>query len=729
MNTAEVLTYFQGVKSRGANQWQCNCPAHNDKKASLSIKAESSGKTLLHCFKGCKTEEVLNAVGLEMKDICSERKESTWKERLEYSRKKKIEALYHYKAADGDYLYTKVRFEDKDISYVVIDKMNDRYSYSKGERAHVLYRLPELVKAIECRQTIYIVEGEKDVETLRTLGYAATTSGGATSWREEFASIFTGVDIVILPDHDEAGEKLRDEIIKSLTPYAHSIRWTFTSTEDKADVTDYIKKEKHTKEELNKLINASERKYAPWIYATGGKENKRLRVNAGILAENITRTVPFLIVRYPNEEKDSFYLYEDGVYKKSNRNKMKSVIYKYVPPSMVSDSLLNNVCGLLLSQGKNIHSWRDLDKDEKYINLKNGLYNVNTRKLEPHTPSVLSTRQLECNYDPAATNRRVFDKYMNDLCLDDNGNVDEEKKAIIQEYCGAVLSNVNVCRTKKAMILLSLMGNTGKSQLLKLINEILGDNASANVPIQNMNEKSKFALGGIVGTRVIIVGDQTSSEIEDSAIFKQLTGGDDIKVEQKGKQPYTYCYPGGVIIACNNLPIFKDDKGGHLFERLAIIPCINVIPKELRDSYLLDKMLKEKEAVFNWFLEGFHRLKDNNYRLTESSASDEVMGEYRSRQDTLFAYIIENYVITGDEKDRVSKSEFEKDYSKWCELNDRQAVKKRNVKDRMESLGCPYKRARVGDKAGISVYTGLKEKMTDFEAIEQKGYVQEEIPF
>ncbi|MFR1062307.1 MAG: DUF5906 domain-containing protein [Enterocloster sp.] len=71
------------------------------------------------------------------------------------------------------------------------------------------------------------------------------------------------------------------------------------------------------------------------------------------------------------------------------------------------------------------------------------------------------------------------------------------------------------------------------------------------------------------------MGDQTGSEIKDSAIFKQLTGGDAVQVEQKNKQPYSYIYPGGIVIACNNLPGFADDKGSHIFERLCIVPCIN----------------------------------------------------------------------------------------------------------------------------------------------------------
>ena len=157
------------------------------------------------------------------------------------------------------------------------------------------------------------------------------------------------------------------------------------------------------------------------------------------------------------------------------------------------------------------------------------------------------------------------------------GKVDQDKKAVIQEYMGLILSNVKVYRIKLALVLWSLLGNSGKTQILNLVGELLGKDKIANIPIQQMNEVSKFTLGSIVGKRLISIGDQTGSEIKDSSVFKQITGGDAVKIEPKNKQPFYYIFPGGIAIACNNLPSFQDDKGGHIFERLCVVPCTNTI--------------------------------------------------------------------------------------------------------------------------------------------------------
>lgn len=727
MTLQELLAYFEISRKNNKNSYQCKCPVHGDKKASLTI-SEKNGKLLLHCHAGCKPEEILAAVGLEFKDL-GNYQSPKWRERLEYGQKKRIEAVYDYKSSDGKYLYSKVRFEGKTIRYLTIDKENDTYQYYKMKDTATLYRLPEVIKAVKAGYPVYIVEGEKDVETLRDMGYVATTAGGVNDWRKEYAPYFTGAQVIILPDNDKSGLELKDRIMRDLKHYAHSIRWVITSAADKGDVTDYLRKEGHSKVDLQQLVANSENIGAPWLYVTGSGENKKLKINPGILADSISKGLSYLIVRRPDEEKDDFYLYENGVYNKCNRNKVKSIILRYVPMSLATDNLVNNVCNLLFYQERNICTFRDLDNDENYINLKNGLYNIRTKQLESHTPKLYSTLQLNCEYHPENNNRPVFDCYMNDLCSDREGNTDEQKKAVLQEYMGLILSNVKVHRTKQALVLWSLLGNSGKTQILNLIGEILGNEAIANIPIQHMNEASKFSLGSIVGKRMISIGDQTCSEIKDSAVFKQLTGGDPIKVEPKNKQPFYYTFPGGIAIACNNLPSFQDDKGGHLFERLCVVPCINTIEKERRDSAILDKMLIERDAIFNWFLAGLHRLMDNNYKITKSQACELAMNDYRKKLDTVYRFLTENYIVTGKREDMVSKPDFENKYITWCKRNDYNFVNKQNIKERMEANGCPADKARCEGRAGVMVYRNLQPREEDFKNVTQEEYEQQNFPF
>lgn len=727
MTLHELLAHFEVPRKISNSSYQCKCPTHIDKEASLTI-SEKNGKLLLHCHAGCETKDILEEVGLTFQDL-GDYNPLQWRERLEFKQGKRIEAVYDYKSAAGQYLYSKVRFEGKEIRYITVDKKGDTYKYCKKSNLATLYHLPELIRAVQCGYPVYIVEGEKDADTLKKLGYTATTAGGANDWNKKFASYFTGAKVVILSDNDESGLKLKDQIMKDLKHYAHSIRWTITSEANKGDVTDYLEKEGHTKEDLQQLISEAENVGAPWLMVEGDGKKAKIKINGDILADSISRGLSYLIVRRPDEEKDDFYIYEHGVYVKSNRNKVKSIIRKYVPVGFASDYMINNVYNLLLCKENNICTFRELDINEQYINLRNGLYNLKTRELEPHSPKVYSTVQLDCEYHPEDNSRPVFERYINDLCSDRDGNVDGEKKAVIQEYLGLILSNVKVFRAKLCLVLWSALGNSGKTQILNLVGELLGSDKIANIPIQHMNENSKFALGSIVGKRLISIGDQTGSEIKDSAIFKQLTGGDPVKVEPKNKQPFYYIFPGGIAIACNNLPSFQDDKGGHVFERLCIIPCINTIEQERRDGAILDKMLTERNAIMNWFLEGLHRLIDNKFKVTKSVACEIAVKDYREKMDTVFRYLSEFYTVTGDRADMVLKTDFDGAYITWCIMNEYTHVNKQNIKDRMEANGCPADKGNIDGKRGVMVYRNLKLKNSGFQNVTQEEYEQEQFPF
>lgn len=67
-----ILTHLEKVRDHGGGQFTALCPAHEDKSPSLSVKVDTDGFTLLHCFAGCTPEEVVNAVGMELRDLYPE---------------------------------------------------------------------------------------------------------------------------------------------------------------------------------------------------------------------------------------------------------------------------------------------------------------------------------------------------------------------------------------------------------------------------------------------------------------------------------------------------------------------------------------------------------------------------------------------------------------------------------------------------------------------------------
>ena len=725
MRFDEFIRHFQGIKYTSNNSVKVLCPCHRDKDPSLSI-SEKGDKILIKCFRNCYYKDILAAVGLKEEDMFNDEKvkpEKTWRDKLLDERQyrgKTIEAVYDYTDAKGKYLYSKIRFTGKVIRYFAIDYKNDTYQTGKPEGVSTLYNLPATLKAIKKGFPVYITEGEKDADTLKNLGFTATTAGSVSDWKKSYAKYFIGAKVIILPDNDVPGLELKDKITKDLRPFAHSVKSVITSKADKGDVTDYINEE-HSKEDLQQLINEVTAIVAPWIEVIEKKDGTtKQRVNPGLLKACISEHLSYKTVE------GSFYWYRNGYYKKADKHNVKAKIAAYIPDGIANDNLLNNVYNLMLADFDHMAREEDFNECEDYINFRNGLYNIHTKTLEPHDSSILYSRQVNTDYIADATNKPIFDKFINDLCCSSSGDIDTEKRNALAEIAGLAISNVYGHRTKKAAILYSPVGNTGKSQFLALLGELIGADNIITVPLQNMNEdKGRFAFANAGLIRLIMNGDQGKSTIKDSSVFKAASGGDYIKAEGKGKDIKSLVFKGFIIIACNDLPYIADDKGDHIYRRLYIVPCTHEVPEKERDPGILSKMRKELPAIANWAIEGLHRLKNNRYNFSDVAAGKEYIENYRKSSDTVFSFLMdEGYIITKDPKDKVVKSELFTAYKNYCIANERIQVGVQQFGERITKVtGYPEQVTRINNKQ-YRVMQGIKMDNDGFRAA---TYEQESI--
>ncbi len=146
-----------------------------------------------------------------------------------------IVATYDYTDESGHLLFQVVRFEPKDFRQRRPSGSDWEWSV-KGVR-QVPFRLPKLIEAEG--ETIYIVEGEKDVLTAERLGLVATcNAGGAGKWRSEFSRYFKGAEIVVIPDNDEAGRNHASQVAKLLEGSASKVVIMPLPTKD---LTDWVR--------------------------------------------------------------------------------------------------------------------------------------------------------------------------------------------------------------------------------------------------------------------------------------------------------------------------------------------------------------------------------------------------------------------------------------------------------------------------------------------------------
>ena len=162
-----------------------------------------------------------------------------------------IKDIYPYTDKDGKTLYEVVRFEPKTFRP---RRMNGTgYVWNLQGVVQVPYRLKDIYDKRD--EIIYIVEGEKDANTLAKMGYVATTNCfGASNWKVELNSHFSGRDCVIVPDNDDEGRKHADKVVEQLKSVCSSLKVVHLPVANqKEDITDYFGW-LGSKDEFDKLV-------------------------------------------------------------------------------------------------------------------------------------------------------------------------------------------------------------------------------------------------------------------------------------------------------------------------------------------------------------------------------------------------------------------------------------------------------------------------------------------
>jgi hypothetical protein len=251
MNPVELVLSKLPSAKRNGQGWHARCPAHDDRRASLSIAEGDDGRALLHCHAGCEPDAICGAIQLRPADLFPEastpstvyangqkpeRRRNTVDKPLSKSsgptfttareaiaelerRNGTRSASWTYHNAEGTPCGVIVRWDRPDGKEVrPAALIGDRWTLVGMPEPRPLYGLPDVLKA----ETVYVTEGEKAADAVQSLGLTATTSAhGAKAAEKTDWTPLAGKAVVILPDNDEPGRDYADRaaaILGKLTP-------------------------------------------------------------------------------------------------------------------------------------------------------------------------------------------------------------------------------------------------------------------------------------------------------------------------------------------------------------------------------------------------------------------------------------------------------------------------------------------------------------------------------
>lgn len=234
-------------KSTGVDKYQSFCPIHETDgghNPSLSISAGHNDNVLIYCHAGCDT----NLIFQQIKSMTPSHPQ------------KNIVAIYKYYDEKNHLLFEKIRYDPKDFRIRYTDRFGE-VIWKLPTTKPPLYNLPTVLNAIKNKETVYIVEGEKDVDNLGKHKLIATCNfdgaakeGQNPKWRDRYNETLKEADsIVIISDNDDPGRAHAQFIIEALSKYVKNIKIVeLPGLKDKEDVSDYLIN--HTIQDLLAII-------------------------------------------------------------------------------------------------------------------------------------------------------------------------------------------------------------------------------------------------------------------------------------------------------------------------------------------------------------------------------------------------------------------------------------------------------------------------------------------
>jgi putative DNA primase/helicase len=188
------------------------------------------------------------------------------------------------------------------------------------------------------------------------------------------------------------------------------------------------------------------------------------------------------------------------------------------------------------------HKQAELDSDANIINLKNGLYNIETGEFKEHTPDYLSITQKPIIYNPSAR-PKLFGSFLGQVLYP------SEIRTAVEVMAYSLYKD----NPFEIIVKLFGYGANGKSVFTGLLTALHGSKNVSNVPLSSMI-KNRFALSDLENKYVNIDTELPSTTIHDSTILKKVTGRQPIRVERKNQNAYDVTLYLKLFFSANKIP-------------------------------------------------------------------------------------------------------------------------------------------------------------------------------
>jgi putative DNA primase/helicase len=331
---------------------------------------------------------------------------------------------------------------------------------------------------------------------------------------------------------------------------------------------------------------------------------------------------------------------------------------------------------------------KEFDQDPWLLNCSNGVLDLRTGELHPHSSELRLTKLCPVAYDPNAQ-APTWERFLREIFLED-----DELIQYVQRACG--YSITGDIREDKMFICWGT-GANGKSTFLQTLRRVLGDYAGAIAPaaiVHKGKDSHPTAVADLYGLRFAIAVETEEDQWLAEAQVKALTGRDSIKARFMHRDYFEFEPRAKIWLATNHRPLIRDTSPA-IWRRIALIPFRAFFPPELQDKTLGEKLWEEREGILAWLVQGC--LDWQQQGLGECDAVAEATESYRTDMDALQDWLQERCVP--DAKATTPFKELYDDYLAWCSETDQEPLGKRAFANRLTEKGFEIARLKGDAKA------------------------------
>lgn len=334
-------------------------------------------------------------------------------------------------------------------------------------------------------------------------------------------------------------------------------------------------------------------------------------------------------------------------------------------------SLIREIGECLLAEPSIFHSPNDFNALANLVNTANGVLNLDSMVLLPHSPDWLFTYAINANFNsecsPDDLTCPTFEKFCSTSL---EGDI--QKRQLLLEIIGFCLSDVSPAAPKCAFFLKG-EPDSGKSVICEWLARLLDAELLSHVPLHELG--SRFKRAELFGKKINICSEIKGAALHDISTFKKVTGGDRTDGEFKGEPIFYFTPRCKLLFAGNTLPHTTETDVTRAFaNRMTVLLFNQSIPPEDQNPLLLDDLFGERDQIFTLAMYALAELRKRGYQFTMPAESKEYVLSYAERSNSIRMFI-NDWCILGPGEREHSK-ELYIAYREYCAENCLDPIKK-----------------------------------------------------